>query len=526
MKAAARWSLILIVVIAGAFIGRWWGNSSVEPESAPDQRLTERQARFRTPERPFDGKLAHRDDEGFRMDQTALKKGALPNQRVLRFSSRAALEAFLRSIEGKGFVVLGSIDALNLLRIGFLDEDELAGLLSEDTEQEFIFPAYVPGNGTVQEGAIGFGNNFLQWLGADGDRTGWGEGLRIAVLDTGVGDNDQFSNSIVRKELVELPENSSDLNGHGTAVASIIASELGLAPDATILSYRVADDGGSSNTFLIAQAIIEAADAGADLINISLGTSSHSPTLQQAVDYASDAGVVIVASSGNNGADSVAYPAAYENVVSVGAVDAKGDHLDFSNSGEVDLTAPGLALTSAWTDNQQVNFSGTSASAPVVTGAIAAVMTTNQVGATTAVGILTGQANDGGAPGYDPAYGAGYVDLGRAQRPATEPFTDVAIASNHFTTNEQGQPMVQVTIENRGTTQIINAPVTVNTPSGTQQMNITSLQPGAIQTFELPLPNTTDTVRVDSTVRVSNGGADQNVSNNSRTDVQAAAESP
>lgn len=526
MKPGTRWILLALVVAVGIGVGRWLADSATEGDQPKVSKLTKRPERPPSPERPFGGKLNERSERGYRADQAALENGALPNQRLLSFSSRAALEAFLKSIEGKGFVVLGSIDALNMLRIGFLDDEALSALLGDDVESEFIFPALIPGNGTVQEGAVGFGSQFLRWLGAEGDRSGWGQGLRIAVLDTGVGTSDQFGNAIVRKELVDLPDNPGDQNGHGTAVASIIASELGLAPDATILSYRVADDTGSSNTFLIAQAIIEAVDSGADLINISMGSRSHSSALQRAVDYASESGVVIVASTGNEGYESVAYPAAYEGVVGVGAVDARGELLDFSNRGDVDLVAPGLALTSAWTGNQQVSFSGTSASAPVVTGSIAAVMSSQQVNASTALSILTLQANEAGAPGYDPGYGAGFVDLGRVQRASGSDYTDVAIASNHFTNSDQGHPIVQVTIENRGNTQIINAPVSVSTPSGLQQMNVTSLLPGKTQTFNIPLPATTEGVRIESSVRVSNGGADQNVSNNSRVDVQAPAEDP
>ena len=526
MKSVYRWVLVIAVLAAGSWLGYRLGNSATTPVNSAAPRLTERATPRPENDRAFRTKIRERAREGYKPDHAAMNAGALTNQRVLRFSDRASLEAFLKSIEGTGVINLGRIDSLNLLRVGFLNADQLAGLLGDDVEQEYIFPANIPGSGTVQEGALGFGTGFRQWLGIQGDQAGWGEGIKIAVLDTGVGTNEQFTNRIIQEQLVELPADASQQNGHGTAVASIIASELGLAPDATILSYRIADDQGSSNTFVLAQAIIEAADAGVDLINISLGSRSHSPSLQQAVEYAAAAGVVIVASSGNDGYASVSYPAAYDQVVGVGAVDANGSHLDFSNSGEISLTAPGLALTSAWIENQTVSFTGTSAAAPVVTGALAAVMSTRNVTAASALEILTAQANDGGAPGYDPAYGSGYIDLGRVQRQGTSDYTDLAVASNYFTVDAQRNPIVQVTVQNRGTTQIINAPVTVNTPSGLQQMNVTSLPPGGVTTFEIPLPNTGTDVTVQSTARVSGGSVDQNVSNNVRVDVHPAAESP
>jgi len=526
MKSASKWVLLAAVLLIGGLIGRWLGQSATQTEEIAETKLNERVERPISSERAFRTKIREREQGGYKPDHSAMNEGALANQRALRFGSRGALEAFLKAIEGKGIVVLGSIDALNLLRVGFLDAQQLADLLGDDAEQEYIFPANIPGSGSIQEGALGFGTNFLDWLGVQGDRSGWGEGLSIAVLDTGVGTNSQFSNRIILEQLVELPANALEQNGHGTAVASIIASDLGLAPNATILSYRIADDQGSSNTFVLAQAIIDATDAGADLINVSLGSRSHSPVLQQAVDYAAEAGVVVVASSGNEGYESVSYPAAYDSVVGVGAVDATGEHLDFSNSGEISLTAPGLALTSAWVEDQTVSFTGTSAAAPVVTGAIAAVMSTQNVTATKALEILTSQANDGGAPGYDPSYGEGFIDLGRVERADETGYTDLAVASNYFTTDDQRNPIVQVTVENRGTTQIINAPVTVVTPNGVQQMNVSSLPPGGITTFEIPVPNNGSEVTIESSARVSNGAIDQNVSNNARTDVQPAAENP
>ena len=111
------------------------------------------------------------------------------------------------------------------------------------------------------------------------------------------------------------------------------------------------------------------------IINISMGTTENNPLIEEAVLYAHEQNVLIVAASGNSEQADACYPAAYPSVISVGAVDARGEHLDFSNYGTyLSVTAPGYAINAAWPGNRYSRISGTSASAPIVTGAIAATM--------------------------------------------------------------------------------------------------------------------------------------------------------
>lgn len=517
---------LLLVIALGLGLGWYFGSSAshVETRATAEPTLPSRPA---TRERaPGDARTKERGDQPLRIsDDEADALGALANQRTITFASAEAMRAFLDKIAGKGIAVLGSIDALHTLRIGFLDPSELAALLDGTEELGFIFPAYIPGQGGVQAGAVGFGSQYLQWLGARGDRSTWGNGVVVAILDTGVVPNSSFPGQIQSQALVEFPADASAINGHGTAVAAIIASELGLAPGSKILDFRVADDSGTSDTYLIAQAILAATDAGANVINISLGSTGSSSILRKAVEYAISAGVVVVASTGNNGINQVAYPAGYEGVVAVGAVDARGEILDFSNRGDVTLVAPGLALTTLGTQGQQVSFSGTSASAPAVSGAIAATMTLQKSTATQALSTVINQANEAGAPGDDSYYGSGILNVGRVLTADQPNFDDAAVASNHFTYDAQGNPVVEVVVENRGTTSIINAPLTVTTPSGTRQANIASLIPGGIQTFTFPLGNVSE-ASISSSIQLSNGTVDRIPANNSRVDsfVTPAAE--
>lgn len=517
MKQRQLWLWALVAVAIGLLAGSWLGDRATEGSAAPETTPPAPRLPRDNPRPPL--KLGNRPEPKTARDQDAHERGALPGQRSIRFGSADALAAFLRSIEGSGIAVLGRIDGLNTLRVGFLDPAELDDLLGDGAESDFIYPAFIPGEGGIQPGAVSFGDRFLEWLGVPGDRTGVGESLRIAVLDTGIGDNRQFSNRVKSTNLVDLPENSEDLNGHGTAVASLIASQLGLVPDADLFSYRIADDFGVSDTFLIAEAIMMAAEQGVDLINISLGSSGRSATLEDAVNFASEKGSIIVASGGNDGFERVAFPAAFDRAIGVGSVDARGELLDFSNRGDISLVAPGLGVTSAWTGDQFVSFTGTSASAPLATGAIAYVMSAENVSARKAVELITAHANEAGAPGADAGYGAGMIDLGRIRRRNQEGFTDLAVASNHFATDDRGRTVVQVTVENRGTTQTINSPVEVTTPGGTQQLNVVGLAPGDIRTFDIPVPSDRGEVRVHSRVDVGEGSSDFQPGNNSRTDV-------
>lgn len=505
---------ILIVAVLGGGIAGWLLTRTTIPEEVAAVVKVPVDRPVLSDPAPKVSKLGERKP-GVVRDTDAAEAGALQNQRSIRFTDRDAYERFLAAAKGKGIAILGSIDRLNALHVGFLSLDELNALLDGSEESGFIFPVSLPTPKTegIQEGAVGFGENLLSWLGITGDNSSYGTGVKIAILDTGStleGARNQF--------LVDPPENPADWNGHGTAVADLI---LQIAPAADLYSWRVANDNGQSNSFLLAQGILAAVDAGVDVINISMGSYGNSAILRDAVETALEAKVLIYASGGNEGYEQLAYPAAYEGVVGVGAVDANGSYLNFSNSGNVTMTAPGLDLVTAWTGGQSVYFTGTSASSPIGVGVLAAAMSqgTNRISTSQAYDLVTSNLNEAGAPGLDNYYGIGMVDLGRVLQAGQTGITDAAIASNFVTTGNGGQPQLQVTVQNRGTTTLVNAPVVVTTPSGTTTLNITTLQAGHITTFNLPLSLTDGNAVLQSRVEVSGGIFDLKPSNNRRTDV-------
>ena len=459
-----------------------------------------------------------------RLDTAAINDGALPNQRVIIFKDQAALEAFLAKL-GKGVNLLGRLDKLNALRVGFGNEDDLLGLLDGTEETGMIYPVNIPEiSAGAQAGAAPLGNGLLNWLGVAGDNSLWGKGVKIAILDTGIADHIAFKNAIERINLVPLPTNAADLNGHGTSVASLIFSSNplapGIAPGATPLSIRIADDKGSSNSFLIAQGIIAAVDAGAQLINISLGGHGSSSLVEKALSYAQQAGVVVVAAAGNSGTEGVMPPAASPSVIAIGAVDAKNQPMAFSTTGKkVAVSAPGYSITAAYPGNMAASVSGTSFSSPIVTGVIAATMSqgsSKNLSSTAALSAMNSNLNDIGAPGSDSATGAGVPDMWRIFNGKTPGIHDAAVTS---ITTSGGQ--VQALVQNLGTETLVNAGVSVRINGVTTNANITNLAPGDTRVISVPTGGA-ENLNIQGTVKLSGSQTDLRPSNNSISQTSAA----
>ena len=418
--------------------------------------------------------------------------------------------------------LLGRLDKLNALHVGFGNEDDLLALLNGTEETGLVYPVNIPEIGTgAQAGAAPLGNGLLEWLGVAGDNSLWGKGVKIAILDTGIADHIAFRNAIERINLVPLPANAADLNGHGTSVASLIFSSNplapGIAPGATPLSVRIADDNGNSNSFLIAQGIIAAVDARAELINISLGGHGRSGLVANALEYAKQAGVVVIAAAGNSGTEGVMQPAASPSVVAVGAVDAKNQPMAFSTTGkEVAVAAPGYGVNAAYPGNKAASVSGTSFSSPIVTGVIAATMSqggSQNLSGTAALSAVNSSLNDVGLQGSDPATGGGVPDMWRILNGKTPGIYDAAVTSIYTETTKQGS-QAQVLVQNLGTETLVNAGVTVNVNGTTTNANITTLAPGDTRVITVPLGGG-ESLNIQSGVRLSGGQTDQRPSNDS-----------
>src|SRR5438132_7376299 len=197
----------------------------------------------------------------------------------------------------------------------------------------------------------------------------------IGILDTGIdpGQPDLQGKLVAGYDYVNNDQDPSDDNGHGTAVAGIVAAnsdnQIGVAGycwACRLMPVKVLGSDGTGFASGLAQGMIWATDHGARVLNLSLGGPVEDSTLAAAAQYAWLHGVLVVAAAGNEGGLTLDYPAALPNVLSVGASDANDRLYAFSNQG-ARVAAPGENSTTA-RGGGYVSFLGTSSAAPVVSG--------------------------------------------------------------------------------------------------------------------------------------------------------------
>jgi subtilisin family serine protease len=221
-----------------------------------------------------------------------------------------------------------------------------------------------------------------------------GGGTTIAIVDTGVDLNHQglVGRVTAGPDFVDGGNVTGDPYGHGTHVAGIAGDKdtlggLGGAPNAQLLAVRVLDANGAGTDQQVYNGIVWAANNGATVINLSLGGPGCDATMQQAVAYAHDHGVVVVAAAGNDASNELFSPAGYtKDVIAVAATNQSGQLAPFSNyGGFVSIAAPGVGVVSTCaykpqciqgptpTDTAYGPLSGTSMSTPFVSAAAALI---------------------------------------------------------------------------------------------------------------------------------------------------------
>ena len=422
-----------------------------------------------------------------------------PGEAVLLFKTAEGYQRFLARAAVTGVTVDGRIDALNLVRVRIRAYDTFAAELvarAADyggvSANAFVeMPPAPPERPAALQ--LPVGNTLLATLGvAPGtDTSAWGRGVTIAILDGGALPDPTFG-ARLRYQDIGLGYAGTGAAGlHGTAVASLAAGSSpdapGVAPAATLLSIRVINTDGKSDLFTVVQGIVAAVDAGAQIINLSLGGYSSSAALDRAVTYASERGSVIVAAAGNDGATRLVWPAAEPRVVSVGATDAAGRQAAFSNSGlQLALTAPGVGLQAAGLANERVLFSGTSASAPVVSGALATLLSQSPgLTPAQAAEILKTHADDAGPAGADPDYGGGVLNLGWVLTRDNPARHDTAVSSHHY---NPATGSLDVVIQNRGSSPAARLVLVATVDNQTTHHPLPELPAGHSATFPVPVP--------------------------------------
>jgi thermitase len=253
----------------------------------------------------------------------------------------------------------------------------------------------------------------------------------VAVVDSGVdGTHPDLASKLVPGwNFVSGNANTSDLLGHGTAVAGTVGAasnnHIGVAGvnwASRVMPVVVVDSDDYAAYSDIAAGIQFAADHGARVINVSIGGRNWSVALQSAVDYAWNRGAVIFASAMNSSASAPYYPAACNHVLAVSATDS-GDRLaSYSNYGEwISLAAPGSGILTTSDGGGYAYWSGTSFASPVAAGVAALCLAVNPgLSPSALVSLLEKTADDIGAAGYDISFGYGRVSAYKAVTRAVE----------------------------------------------------------------------------------------------------------
>ena len=325
----------------------------------------------------------------------------------------------LREPSDAPFAVVGEREMRRLMRAGRLEWAEKDGeaiLLEPEAEAELL--------GTLSPYYADEQWN-LDMIGADAAfRQGFlGQGIRVGVLDSGVNPHPAFGDRLLAGHNyvrdAEEPEDTSDSYGHGTRIAGLIAAAdeegyIGTAPGAEIVPLKVTD-GKTVKVSAICEAIYGAVDDyGCQVLNLSMGVRTDYNALREAVAYAEARGVVVVSAVGNSGSGAMYYPAGYDTVIGVGAVDCNSVlYYNSDHNESVFLTAPGVDVRSTASAGGCISSTGTSFSVPQVAGAAAVLL--GMDGNLTPERIrtlLADTASDAGAEGYDEYYGYGILNLG------------------------------------------------------------------------------------------------------------------
>jgi subtilisin family serine protease len=255
-------------------------------------------------------------------------------------------------------------------------------------------------------------------------RTNRGEGILVAVIDSGVDAGHPALKGAVLEEFEAVETKKGATDTHGTAVASIIAARegmTGVAPQAMLLSIKAfAPDGKYGrtlgNTYDLLRGIDWAVKKNAKVLNLSFA-GPRDPLLQSALHAAAERGVVLVGAAGNKGPKAPpAYPGAYEQVIAATATDAKDRLYKQANRGDyVAIAAPGVDILAAAGKKGYGVTSGTSMAAAYVSGSVALIMQGSpEMTSQDALDRIAGTAQDLGEDGKDPAFGHGLLNVYRA----------------------------------------------------------------------------------------------------------------
>lgn len=393
---------------------------------------------------------------------SAQGKNRVPGQILVKFKQGTSQQEIDTQINSHHAKMLKKLDKLDVLALKVPEavQDIIITALSKNPNVEFVEPDYYAQalsapNDTFfdrQWGLENIGQTIKGVVGkedADIDApTAWDttqNGVKVAILDCGINEShpDLAGKVVDRQDFTTSASGTNDIYGHGTHVAGIVAAVTnnsdgvaGVCPGCQLLNGKVLNDSGSGAYSWIANGIVWAADNGVKVINLSLGGPAKSTTLQNAVNYAWNKDVVVVAAAGNSNDSSYTYPAAYTNAIAVAATDNQDKRAYFSSYGAkwVDIAAPGAYIFSTWKDgvsnaNPQPECygticykyaSGTSMSTPIVAGVAGLVWTSSYNQSASSVRARIESTADK-IPGTGIYWSAGRVNAANAVRQSASP---------------------------------------------------------------------------------------------------------
>ncbi|MEK4228385.1 S8 family peptidase [Solibacillus sp. FSL H8-0538] len=281
-----------------------------------------------------------------------------------------------------------------------------------------------------------------------------GKGVKIAIIDSGIASHNDLS---IAGGVSFISDDYDDEHGHGTHIAGIIGAQhngfgaAGIAPNSEIYAVRVLDKEGVGDVAHVLQGIDWAIENGMDIINLSFGDTSDLGPLKEAIQTAYSKGILVVAASGNNGTSNVSentvfYPALYDEVIAVAALDQNFSRSGWSATGpKNEFTAPGEGVYSTFLNDQFATKQGTSVAAPHVVGVLALLKEKYPYLSNDELRLgLQVYVRDLGATGRDELYGYGLVHYvtSSASSPQEAQLVTEALQSSSAVTVEQARTAV------------------------------------------------------------------------------------
>ena len=389
-----------------------------------------------------------------------------PGEIIVKFKPGVAGNEIAQVHARYGLSVLSSNGNIGFQRLGIpqgRSVAEMADVLNRNPHVEYAEPNYIFHTCMVPNDPYYSYQWHLHGLDEGGINMepAWdittGSGAIVAVVDTGIsqaGEDLTGTSFVSGYDFVNGDNDPTDDNGHGTHCAGTVAQSTnnnvgvcGVAFGASLMPVKVLDSGGSGSIYDIADGIIWATDQGANIISLSLGGGTPTSTLENAVAYAYNNGVTVIAASGNDGRNGVSYPAAYDvYVIAVGATRYDTARAPYSNYGSsLDVVAPGgdlnvdqsgdtygdgvLQETFSGTSWGYYFFEGTSMATPHVSGTAALLYSQGVTSPDEIRNVLQSSAVDLGATGWDMYYGHGLINAynaltyGSGNSPPTADFT-------------------------------------------------------------------------------------------------------